>query len=64
MSDLGAFAFAIRADAPGWRWRAVQHDGHVKHGSAPTRAAAAACVIRVLAESHLQRSRREPGGRG
>lgn len=56
MSELGPFAFSICPGSPdGWRWRAAQQDGRVEHGAAPTRAAAAAQVIRVLAESHLRR---------
>lgn len=49
MSGLGPFAFSIGpAPGAGWWWRALQEDGRVAEGACPTRAVAAACVIRVL----------------
>jgi hypothetical protein len=55
MSDLGPFAFSIGPDGgTGWRWRAAHPDGRVAEGRSATRAAAAACVIRVLAGGSAQ----------
>jgi hypothetical protein len=65
MSAVGPFAFTIQPDAPRqWRWRAIDDDGRVAQGAAPTRAAAAACVIRVLMARHLGEAppQRDPQG--
>lgn len=54
MPDLKPFAFSICPDGPShWTWRALKDDGRVEQGAAPTRAAAAACVISILARSQL-----------
>ena len=65
MSDLRPFAFSIASQpGAGWTWRALQSDGHIAQGEAPTRAAAAAFVIRVLARNHMQASEAsDPGSR-
>ncbi len=40
--------FSIRPENGRWRWRALREDSVLAEGSAPTRAAAAAFVIREI----------------
>ena len=48
------FGYRIREDAGAWRWTTFDRAGAVRaEGTAPSRAAAAAQVIRELAEETL-----------
>lgn len=48
------FGYRVQKVANGWRWTAFDPCGRVRaRGEAPTRAAAAAFVIRALAEGAL-----------
>ena len=47
-----AFGFRVAKTRSGWTWAAYDADGRaVETGAAPNRAAAAACVIRVIARN-------------
>jgi hypothetical protein len=61
MSVLGpaSFGYSIVKVGDEWRWTAFDRAGCVKrHGGAPSRAAAAAQVVRVLAEDALAQENR------
>jgi len=52
-SDGAGFGYRIEREPTGWRWVAFGLEGAIlAQGDAPSRAAAAACVIRVLAGAH------------
>jgi hypothetical protein len=52
------FGYRVREVESGWRWTAFDACGRVRaEGIAPSRAAAAACVIRILAEEALDPGR-------
>lgn len=51
-TDAAGYGFRIIRTPAGWRWAAYDTDGRaIEAGAAPSRAAAAACVIRVIARS-------------
>ena len=51
-NDAGAFGFKLERADGGWRWTAFNLLGEVAgQGVAPSKAAAAACVIRALART-------------
>ncbi|WP_041373289.1 hypothetical protein [Phenylobacterium zucineum] len=51
------FGYRIAETSAGWAWIAYDRGGDpVEQGLAPSRAVAAACVIRVFARSHAPRS--------
>lgn len=51
-SNNAGFHFHIRPSGDGWSWQAIDADGQVRDaGAAPTKAVAAACVIRMIARS-------------
>lgn len=60
MAPQMRFPFEIRPVAAGWSWRVTTQDGSSCAGDAPSRAAAAACVIRVLTEFASRPERRRP----
>jgi hypothetical protein len=49
MSQPLRVPFEIRPGPGGWTWRVADPAGATSEGQAPSRAVAAACVIRVLA---------------
>jgi len=50
MPDANAYGFRIRPHGEAWRWDAIDAKGQVlDSGAAPTKAVAAALVIRALA---------------
>lgn len=50
------FGYQIRPTAAGWRWTAFDPHGQIsEEGCAPSKAVAAACVIRVLAREETAR---------
>lgn len=50
--DHASFGYRIRQTADGWLWAALGPGGEVtEHGAAPSKAVAAALVIRALARS-------------
>lgn len=50
--DAG-YGFRVSKTSAGWTWTAYDAHGRaLETGAAPSRAAAAACVIRVIARSH------------
>jgi len=54
------FAYRLHATPEGWSWRAFDPGGAVEaQGVAPTRAVAAACIVRALADRAL-RDRKAP----
>lgn len=51
-ADAAGYGFRISETRGGWAWAAYDPDGRpIESGAAPNRAAAAACVIRVIARS-------------
>jgi hypothetical protein len=54
MRDHASFGYRIRETAEGWTWSTLDQSGRVQaRGRAPSKAVAAACVIRALARSAL-----------
>jgi hypothetical protein len=46
------YGFKVLETAAGWSWTAYDREGRpVEQGAAPSRAAAAACIIRVIARA-------------
>jgi hypothetical protein len=54
MRDHASFGYRIRETAGGWAWSTLDSSGRVQaRGEAPSKAVAAAFVIRALARSAL-----------
>lgn len=54
MRDHASFGYRIRPVDQGWAWSTLDHSGRVQaRGQAPSKAVAAAFVIRALARSAL-----------
>lgn len=50
MSNSVGYSFSIRPEAQGWSWVAIDSRGAIRaRGTAPSRAVAAAYVIRTIA---------------
>lgn len=55
---MAEFGFAVKNDGDAWRWRTLDPHGRTEaHGSAETRAVAAALMIRALLEKTLDAPR-------